>query len=319
MFKMTLWQMLTMFAFILVGYALRKTKILPEQSGVTMARLETYLFVPALSLANMMSQCTPKTFRENSTLILYGAAITAVAILLAIPLSKLFIRRADTPESAYQRSIYRYGMTFANYGFMGNFIILQVFGDVMFFKYQMLCLVLGVFCTSYGLYLLIPKEQNAGLWQNLKKSLLAPPMLALFVGVAVGLLGLSKYVPTFLVNMLDGAGKCQGPVAMVLAGFVIAGYPLKDVLVNKKVYIATLVRLVCLPAIFLLILHMLGTSKEIMTLALIAFGTPLGLNSIVYPETYGGDVKTGASMASISHTLCVATIPLMYWLFIEVL
>ena len=235
MFVMTLKQMLTMFAFILVGYALRKSKILPEQSGVTMARLETYLFVPALSLSNMMAQCTPKTFAENSTLILYGAAITVVAILLAIPISKLFIRRADSSAAVYQRSIYRYGMTFANYGFMGNFIILGVFGDEMFFKYQMFCLVLGIFCTSYGLYLLIPKEQSAGLWQNLKKGLLAPPMLALVAGVIVGLLGLGEYVPTFLVNMLDGAGKCQGPVAMVLAGFVIAGYPLKDVLVNNKV------------------------------------------------------------------------------------
>ena len=319
MFKLTLWQMLTMFLFILVGYALRKTKILPEQSGVTMARLETYLFCPALSLANMMAQCTPETFRENSTLILYGAVITAVAIVLAIPLSKLFIRRADSSAAAYQRSIYRYGMTFANYGFMGNFIILGVFGDEMFFKYQMFCLILGIFCGSYGLYLLIPKEQNAGFWHNLKKSLLAPPMLALFAGVAVGLLNLGKYVPTFLVNMLDGAGKCQGPVAMVLAGFVIAGYPLKDILINKKVYIATLVRLICLPAVMLFALHMLGTSKEIMMLALVAFATPLGLNSIVYPETYGGDVKTGASMASISHTLCVVTIPIMYWLFIEVL
>jgi predicted permease len=56
-----------------------------------------------------------------------------------------------------------------------------------------------------------------------------------------------------------------------------------------------------------------------MTLALIFVGTPLGLNSIVYPATYGGDTQTGASMASISHTLSVITIPMMYYLFIELL
>ncbi len=319
MFEMTLGQMLTMFAFILVGYLLRKAKILPEESGVAMARLETYLFVPALSLANMMEYCTVDSFRENFTLILYGAVIIVAALLLAVPLSHLFVRRAVTPELAYQRSIYRYGMTFANYGFMGNFIVLGVFGGAMFFKYQMFCLVMSVLCNSYGLYLLIPKEQNAGLWHNLKKGLLAPPTIALFAGVAVGLLELGDYIPTFLLNMLDGAGKCQGPVAMVLVGFVIAGYPLGEIFVNKKVYAASLVRLIAIPAAFLLVLHMLDASKEIMTLALIAFGTPLGLNSIVYPETYGGDVKTGASMASISQTLCIATIPLMYWLFIEVL
>ena len=164
-------------------------------------------------------------------------------------------------------------------------------------------------------------------------------MLALFVGVAIGLLDFAPYLPNFLVTeiehetlgtltvemppflfkMMQGAGACQGPVAMLLAGFVIAGYPLKEIFVHKKVYVASLVRLIAIPAAAVLALRAFGASKEIMTLALIYFGTPLGLNSIVYPETYGGDVKTGASMASISHTLCVVTIPLMYWLLIGVL
>ena len=43
-----------------------------------------------------------------------------------------------------------------------------------------------------------------------------------------------------------------------------------------------------------------------------AYATPLGLNTIVFPEAYGGDPKTGASMALISHTLCVITIPIMF-------
>lgn len=51
-------------------------------------------------------------------------------------------------------------------------------------------------------------------------------------------------------------------------------------------------------------------------LALIAVGTPLGLNTVVFPSAYGGDPKTGASMAMISHTLSVITIPLMYLLMI---
>ena len=319
MFEMTLRQMLTMFAFILVGYGLRKGKILPEESGVTMARLETYLFVPALTVYSMATQCTVATFRENASLILYGGACIVCIILLAVPLSCLFVPKAKTNAEEYQRSIYRYGMSFANAGFMGNFIILGVFGEEMFFKYQIFGLIVTILCYSYGLYLLIPKDRNDGLWRNIRKSLTAPPMLALFVGIAIGLLDLSRFLPPFLVTMMKNAGDCQGPVAMVLAGFVIAGFPLKEILVNTKVYVATFVRMIVIPGAVCLALHALGTSKEIMTLALIFFGTPLGLNSIVYPETYGGDVKTGASMASVSHALSVAIIPLMYLVFIELL
>ena len=38
----------------------------------------------------------------------------------------------------------------------------------------------------------------------------------------------------------------------------------------------------------------------------------LGLNTVVFPEAYGGEPQTGASMTMISHTLCVLSIPLLY-------
>ena len=69
----------------------------------------------------------------------------------------------------------------------------------------------------------------------------------------------------------------------------------------------------------LLLLKFIGAGKEIMTMALFAFAAPLGLNTIVFPAAYGGDTKTGASMAMISHTLSVVTLPIMYLVFIEFL
>jgi predicted permease len=319
MFDMTLKQMLTMFAFILVGYVLRKGKILPEDSGVTMARLETYLFVPALTLSSLMAHCTVENFVKNWTLILYGAAACLVFILVAIPLSRLFVPNAKSAAEEYQRNIYRYGLSFANYGFVGTYLILGLFGKEMLFKYQMFCFLVGIFCTGYGLYLLIPRSEGASVWQNVKKGLIAPPMIATFVGMFLGLTGWGRFVPAFLTTMFDNAGACQGPVAMVLAGFVIAGFPLREIVFNKKVYLATFVRMVAIPTVLLLALHLLKVPTETRILALVCFGAPLGLNSIVYPQTYGGDVKTGAAMASISHTLSVVIIPLMYFLLIELL
>ena len=103
---------------------------------------------------------------------------------------------------------------------------------------------------------------------------------------------------------------------MVLAGVVIGGYNFKKLVTNTKVYVATLLRLIIIPACIMLVLKAFGTSKEIMTLALVAFAAPLGLNTIVYPAAFGGETQTGASMAMISSTLSVITIPLMYLVFI---
>ncbi|MBR2847420.1 MAG: AEC family transporter [Clostridia bacterium] len=316
-FNLTLNQMLMMFSLILVGFLLRKKTNIPENAGTIMAKLETFVFVPALSMFTQMTKCTVESFKENSVLILYGLIIVVCAIAVSYPLSKCFVRKnADLPENMYQRNIFKYALTFGNYGFMGNFIILGVWGSDMFYKYSLFNFFVAILCSSWGLYILIPKDKNAGILENLKKGLLTPPMIGLVLGMLFGLLDLTRYVPQFLIDAFDSAGDCQGPVAMVLAGFVIGGYNFKELMMKKKVYVVTFLRLVAIPAILMVILKLFGTSEEIMTLALIAFATPLGLNTIVYPAAYGGDTKTGASMTMISHTLSVITIPLMYLIFI---
>ncbi|MBR2916824.1 MAG: AEC family transporter, partial [Clostridia bacterium] len=263
--------------------------------------------------------CTPKTFAENAPLILYGAVIVVIAVLASYPISCLFIRKAGANAEKYQRNIYKYAMTFGNYGFMGNFIILGIWGDEMFFKYMMFCLIPGIICNSWGLYALIPKDKNQGAWANIKKGLTAPPMICLAIGIIIGLLNARKYMPDFLLSVFSGAGQCQGPVAMVLAGFVIGGYNLKKIIANNKAYFATFLRLIVIPAVLMVALHFMGVSKELMTIALIFIATPIGLNTIVFPAAYGGDTETGAAMVTISHTLSVITIPAMYLLFITLL
>ena len=316
-FYLTLQQMLMMFSLMLVGFILRKKSIIPENSHVTMSKLETFLFVPALNLYTQMTKCTVDTLTENASLILYGLGAIAVAVALAYPLSRLFIRKANgDPEREYQRNIYKYAMTFGNYGFMGNFIILGIFGSDVFFKYSLFTFFVTIVCSSWGLFILIPKDKSAGVWSNLKKGLITPPTIALLLGMILGLLNVSQYVPDFIKSALDNASMCQGPVAMVLAGFVIGGYKFSSLLKDRKVYVASILRLVAIPAAMMLAMKLLGLNDEIMTLALITFATPLGLNTIVYPAAYGGDTKTGASMAMISHTISVVTIPLMYLLFI---
>ncbi len=88
-----------MFTLIFVGIFLRKKSVLPENADKTMAKLETFIFVPALLLFNQMTRCTVQTFRDNAILILYGLVVILCAILVAYLLSGLFVRNASaSPE-----------------------------------------------------------------------------------------------------------------------------------------------------------------------------------------------------------------------------
>ena len=316
-FHLTLQQMLMMFSLMLVGFLLQKRHQLPDDTYIALSKMETYVITPALTLNNMILNCNVQTLTENIPLMLYGLILVLLAIAAAYPLSKLFVPNYKKSSAlTYQRSIYKYALAFANYGFVGNFVILGVWGQEMFYKYSLFVFLVGILCSSWGLYVLIPKDRNASLWTNLIKGFLAPPMIALVLGIAIGLLGLKEYVPSFLMSAFEKTGACQGPIAMVLAGLVIGRCSFKELFKNPKVYGAALLRLIVLPALMVLGLKACGISKEVQTLALVAFGSPLGLNTIVYPATYGGDTHTGAAMTMVSQTLSVATLPLMYLFFI---
>ena len=97
---------------------------------------------------------------------------------------------------------------------------------------------------------------------------------------------------------------------------------------EKRVYVATLFRLIVIPAI--LILSLFGLKElfniflnskienTVLYLTLFYVATPFGLNTIVFPEAYGGDSSIGVGMTLISHTAAVITIPIMYVLMVAV-
>lgn len=319
-FLATLNPMLTLFLCIAIGFALYKCKILPEGSGSVIAKLETWVFCPALSFTTMLRFCTLSTIREHAINVLLGACCVSVAVAIAIPLSCLFVRK-KSPE----RGIYRYALAIANSGYLGDPVVLSLFGDVALSYYKLFCLPLNIVIYTWGMSILVPEGAQKS---NVFKKLFNPPTVAMLLGLAAGLLGLEAYLPSFLLSSLDSLKVCMGPGAMLLAGITIARFDLLEMLKNKKVYLATALRLFVLPLISVALLFglkelanaifSLGIGNNVLYLGFFATASALGLNTVVFPEAYGGNPRTGASMALISHTFCVISIPLLYTLLTSV-
>ena len=319
-FVLTVNQMLVIFIFMLIGYLLRKKNVVEANAYANLSKMEMFIFMPALSLSTQMTQCTVENLKENSILIIYGGITIISAVIIAGFLSKLFVPNyKENRDADYQRNVYRYAIAFANYGFIGNFLILSVFGTEILFKYQMFNMVLNLFTYGWGMYVLIPKDRNAGIGKNILKGLTSPPMLSIYLGMTLGLLGVGDKIlqVKFVNTVLNNASNCMGPVAMLLAGMVLGNYSLKELFKEKKVYIVSALRLIIIPAVFVIVHKLLGSDPIVITITLVAFAAPLGLNTIVYPAAYGGDTKTGAAMTLISSLFGVITLPLMYYLFVQ--
>lgn len=303
------------------GICIVYDQILPENAGKVMAKLETWVFCPSLSFYTMARYCTIQNIGTHAINIVISTFGVAMALTIAPPLSTLFVK-----DKVYERKVYQYALTFANSGYVGDPVVQALFGDMGLSYYKMYTLPISLGIYTWGINALVPKEERRN--SNPLKSLLNAPTAAMLLGVMAGLLGGGEFLLgaegnlNFFGSTLYGFKACMGPVAMLLAGFTVARYDIVKMLKNKKVYIATALRLIVIPAVIVagifgikeLIASILGVEINHFVLFLVFFsiGTPLGLNTIIFPEAFGGDPSTGASMAMISHTLCVISIPLMY-------
>jgi predicted permease len=315
-FFATLNPMLVLFFSIAVGFVLKVTKILPDDAGKTIAKLETWVFAPALSFSTMAANCTVKSLSTHATNILFSCFVISLSILIAIPLSKMFVKQPSA-----ERGIYKYALTFANFGYMADPIVLAIFGDEALAYYKMFTLPASIMVYTWGISVLTPGVANRGSF--LKKTMNAPT-IALLLGIVAGLTGLGSHMPTFIASSLNSLKACMGPVAMILAGVTVANYSLRAMLKNKKLYIASVLRLIVIPAVLVFcvfgakelvnLIFSLEINNMVVYLAFFFSAMPLGLNTVVFPEAYGGNPEIGAGMALISHTLCVVTIPVLFTL-----
>lgn len=302
-FFATLSPMLVMFICILIGFLLNKAKLAPANSAAVLSKLETYALLPALIVHTFVNYCTVESIRGQYSLILFGVLGVAVSIVAGTILARFFSR------DPYQRSIYRYGLMSANFGFLGNAIVPQILGDAALYPYMLFTLPLSAMVYGWCIQTLIPKGEKRG---STLKNLMNPTFIAMLIGILLGLLNVGKIMPSFLSSTISSLSGCMGPVAMILTGFVIGDYDFVGLLKLPKVYVATILRLIVLPVLFIAVFWLLGADETVLVMSLFAFGTPLGLNTVVIPAAYGGDTKIGAAMAMISHVACIISIPLLY-------
>lgn len=300
-FTTTLNQMLVLFSFIALGYFLNIKGILPLNTSLAISRLETNVLVPCLVFKTFYNYCTVEYLKLKWVYLVYGVAVTVVSIVIGLVLSKIF-----TKEN-YLRKIYAYSFAVANISFMGNAVVLGTFGDEVLFDYMFFTLPLTLYVYSYGTASLKPQNTDN---KFSFKAFINPMFISMIIGIAAGVLKIP--VPSFILTAVSSAGACMSPLAMILTGFIIGNYSLKKLASAKRVYIASVLRLIVLPLIYVLILKLLNTDSAIIKVALCATAMPLGLNTVVFPAAYGGDTTPGASMALISHLMSVITIPIMF-------
>lgn len=301
----TLNHIAVLFSFILIGFILKTKNILPDTSGRTLSRLENGIFMPAVVINTFWNKCTAENISQKWIFLVYSTALLLTAIFLAFIISKFLTK------DEYLRKVYRYSLSVSNFGFVGTALVQGIYGaeSIELFDYLIFTLPLNMFTYSIGIAWLVPSDKGG----FSLKSLLNPIFVSLFIGAFLGLFQIPRI--RLVDTIISESAACMAPVAMILTGFVIAGYEIKSLLKVKQTYIVAVLRLIVFPTIFVLALRFLNTDSEIIFATLCANAMPLGMNTVIIPSAYGESPQTGASLALVSQAMAAVTVPTMFLIF----
>lgn len=305
-FAATLNQICFLFGFIVIGYILVKLKILPDNSATVLSKLENTIFIPALVMGTFIENFTIERIGTAWKLLSVSFLIAFIAIPFAILVSKLLTK------DKYIQKIYTYGLSFSNFGFMGNAVVSSIFPDI-FFEYLIFTLPLWMLIFLWGVpRLLIADSAKKQTFKDNLKSFVNPMFVAMLIGIAIGLFQIT--IPRWGVSIIDVAGSCMSPIAMILTGVVVSTISLKKTFTNIRIYIISFVRLVVMPVIFIVVVSFFEIPETIYICGICSLAMPLGLNTIVIPSGLGKDTSVASGMTVISHLLAIITIPLIFML-----
>lgn len=300
-FNLTLSNVGMLLIFIAIGYVLRHWHKLPDDAGKVLSLLCVLVFAPAYSILNLSRNVRIEKLGENLTLFGFGLAFATVAVAFGLLLGKTI------GKSPMDKSSLTYAFTFPNFGYFGYPVIEGVFGTEMLGDFMVFAIPFSILCSSYG-YVLFQKEKKFDVVRLLKMPLIA----SLVIGIALGLTGIK--LPPVVESTLSGAGACMSPCSMLLAGFMLGKFPLKKLFSGFRPYYLTAIRMIGIPAVFGVVLYLIGLRGSLLFWPLIFSCLPLGLNLVVYPESNGFEKEAGdnAKLCFISCVLALAVLPCLF-------
>ena len=314
--------------YMIIGFVIAKLGIVDRKSTTLLSKLENNIFLPALVLYTFIENFTVSSLSQSWKLLLFSLGTELVIIPIAILSARL------ASKDGFVRRMYTYGLSFSNFGFMGNAVVQALFSPSFYQSYIIFTLPLWTLIYIWGVPGLLIEHDEVASKETVKaklsrmvKPFINPMFISLLIGAVIGITGVGGFLLSlnggkgfFLTQVIKVCGDCMSPIAMIMTGITFAFIDIKKVLKDKSIYVVTALRLIVYPLVFggiawLVKNHGIAFDDTIFKCFVISLAMPLGLNTIVIPAAYGRDTSVPAGMALISHTLSIATIPLVMMLF----
>ncbi len=285
------------FLVMVVGYFLKQIHWV-DQNFVTVAnKINFKLTLPALLLQDLANSKITEVF--DAKFVLYCAIITSICFWSVWGLAKLFLKD-DYMRGAFVQASFR-----GSVAVLGIAMVTNIYGDS-----GVMPLVLIGAVPLYNIYSVIVltfesnEEGGKTIKDAIKGILTNPIIIAIFAGMILSILDLNY--PVIITSTVGSFAKMATPLALLAMG---AGFEGAKALAKvKPTIVASCIKLVIQPVLFLPVAILLGFRDASLVAVLIMLGSPTTPSCYIMAKNMGNDGTLTSSIVVMTTVLSAFTI-----------
>lgn len=285
-------QIAIMFALMAIGFLLRRTELLGDESSRDLGKVLINLVLPAVIVRSFWT-----TAGDGRAVELAQAfALSALLLGLSMLVGHVLQRRHPVAD---------FSVAFSNAGFIGIPLTQAVLGDAAVFYISPFIALLNVLQWTYGQHLLSGSQQRF----DAKKVLLSPMLVALVLGLVLYIT--EAPFPTFARILMEDVSALNTPLAMIVLGCFLAESDIRALACTASLYGVAVERLLVVPLLSIGALALLPGARELKLALLLAAAAPTGTNVAIFAKQHEGDYGYACGCVCLSTLGSLVTMPLI--------
>ena len=292
--------MLKLFLLLILGFVLFKCHIFDEYTNKKISALIVNVASPMLIISSIAGD---EGSNKSIVFLMIGAGI--LMYIGFIILGKIINRIFPFPKKDWP--VYECMVVFANTGFMGYPVLLDVFGQEAVFYASLIHMAFNFFVYTYAI-MCLTKGDDSEFKLNFKQ-LLTPGIILIFVGIFIYLFDIQ--LPSVLMDTINSVGSLTAPLSMMMIGSSLAVYPIKDSFTDWRSYVFAFVRLMIVPFVTMIMCRLLHIDAYYANITIITNAMPVGSMVLMLATQYNANVKIVTRNIVVSTLLSVITIPIV--------
>lgn len=280
--------------------------LLKSEDSRVLSLISIYLITPCVILKAFQIEYTSQVRDGFLLAIITAIAIHIILFLLVWLFSFLF--HFDAVEKA--------SIIYSNSGNLIIPLVVSVLGDEwVIYASAFLCVQLFFIFTH------CQSMMKGQTMLTFKRLLTNINLIAIIIGLLMFIGGVR--IPKTPYDVVSNIAACIGPVSMIMLGMIMASVNWIKVMTYKRLYMVTLMKMIVTPVVILLFLKYSGMAlivkngRMILLISLLAIITPSATMIAQFAQIYHRDEKYAGSISAVTTLVCIVTMPLMIWLYLN--